>query len=195
MILPPVNSSINFLMVSSCLTTFLFLTLTLPPPDSCSMVTWAPPFSFNELKEIGMCLPCHFLGNYASLQRDCLCVGHHSWSSYVIRHSGTNPIELHYSNSCHQFSAYSPSTNALTSNQFWVGPQASQPFIYPFVYQLTCATLGLTRACNQTNRWVAQTSEGPTLGSWVTHPLSVLPSLPMSHPWNKHQTPCKPCNK
>ena len=38
-LMPLVNSSINFMMVSSCLTTFLFLALTLPPPDSCSMVT------------------------------------------------------------------------------------------------------------------------------------------------------------
>ena len=29
----------------------------------------------------------------------------------------------------------------------------------------------------------------------VTHPLSVLPSVSMSHPWNEHQTPCKPCTK
>ena len=35
-LMPPVNSS---LMVSSCLTAFLYLALTLPPPDSCSMVT------------------------------------------------------------------------------------------------------------------------------------------------------------
>ena len=31
--------------------------------------------------------------------------------------------------------------HALTSNRFWVGPQAPQPFIYPFVYQPTCTTL------------------------------------------------------
>ena len=41
--------------------------------------------------------------------------------------------------------------DALTSNQSWVGPQAPQPFIYPFVYQPTCTTLGVTRACNQMN--------------------------------------------
>ena len=65
--------------------------------------------------------------------------------------------------------------------------------IYLFVYQPTCTTLGLTRACNETNR--VGRVEGPTLGSWVTHPLSVLPSVPTSYPWNKHQTPCKPCTK
>ena len=43
--------------------------------------------------------------------------------------------------------------------------------------------------------WIAQASEVPTLGSWVTHPLSVLPSVPMSHPWNKHQTLYKLCTK
>jgi len=40
----------------------------------------------------------------------------------------------------------------LTSNQFGVGPQAPQPFIYPFVYLPTCTTLGLPHARNQTNR-------------------------------------------
>ena len=34
-------------------------------------------------------------------------------------------------------------------------------------------------------RWVAEASEAPTLGSWVTHPLSVLHSVPLSHAWNK----------
>ena len=33
--------------------------------------------------------------------------------------------------------------------------------------------------------WIAEASDAPTLGSWVTHPLSVLPSAPTSHPWNK----------
>ena len=51
-------------------------------------------------------------------------------------------MELLYSNSWQQFSAY-------TSNRFWVGPQAPQPFI---VYKPTCTTLGLTRARNQVNR-------------------------------------------
>ena len=41
---------------------------------------------------------------------------------------------------------------SLTNNQFWVGPQAPQPFICPFVYQHTCTTLGFTHAHNQTNR-------------------------------------------
>ena len=41
----------------------------------------------------------------------------------------TPSMELHYSNSCQQFSAYIYSTHALTSNWFWVGPQAPQPFI------------------------------------------------------------------
>ena len=44
----------------------------------------------------------------------------------------------------------------------------------------------------QPNRWIAQASEVPTLGSLVTHSLSVLPSVPRS---NKRQTPCKPCTK
>ena len=43
--------------------------------------------------------------------------------------------------------------------------------------------------------WIAEASEASTLGSWVTHPLSVLPSVSMSHPWNKYQKPCKPCTK
>ena len=33
--------------------------------------------------------------------------------------------------------------------------------------------------------WIREAFEVPTLGSWVTHPLSVLPSVPLSHPWNK----------
>ena len=43
--------------------------------------------------------------------------------------------------------------------------------------------------------WIAKASEDPSLGSWVTHPLSVLPGVPTSHLWNKHQKPCKPCTK
>ena len=73
----------------------------------------------------------------------------------------------------------------------------SSPFIYPFVYQPTCTTVSVTHARNQANRMsgVDNASEGPTLASWETHPLSVLPSVPTSHPWNEHQTPCKPCTK
>ena len=58
-----------------------------------------------------------------------------------------------------------------------------------------------TQSCTQPNEqgvwvgWMVQASEGPTLGSWVTHALSVLPSVPTSYPWNKYQTPCKPCTK
>ena len=43
--------------------------------------------------------------------------------------------------------------DALTSNQSWVGPQAPHAaFIYPFVYQPTCATLEVTHARNQMNK-------------------------------------------
>ena len=70
---------------------------------------------------------------------------------------------------------------------------AHRLLIYLFVYQPTRTTLGLNRARNETNR--VGGVEGPTLGSWVTHSLSVSPSVPTSHPWNKHQTPCKPCTK
>jgi len=80
----------------------------------------------------------------------------------------TPSIELHYSNSCQQFSAYIYSIHALTSNRFWVGPQAPQPFIYPFVYQPTCTTLGLICACNQMNR-VSGVDSRSLPGSWVTH--------------------------
>ena len=61
-------------------------------------------------------------------------------------------FELHYSNSCQQFLAYIYSTNVLASNRFWVGLRCLQLFIYPFVYQSTCTTLGLTRAHNHANR-------------------------------------------
>ena len=40
------NSSINFLIACSCLTTLLFLAFTLPAPDKCSMVTSAVACSF-----------------------------------------------------------------------------------------------------------------------------------------------------
>ena len=45
--------------------------------------------------------------------------------------------------------------------------------------------------------WIAEASETSTLGYWVTHPLSVLPSVPTSWdiPETKHQTPHKPCTK
>ena len=81
---------------------------------------------------------------------------------------------LHYSNSCQQFTAYIYSTLALTSNRFWIGPQAPQPFVYLCVYQPTYTALGLTCAGNKWwVGWIAQPSEeGTTLGSWVTHPLS-----------------------
>ena len=62
----------------------------------------------------------------------------------------TPSMELHYSNSCRQFSVCIYSTHVLL--RFWVDPQAPQSFIYPFVYQPTCTALGLTRARNQTNR-------------------------------------------
>ena len=62
----------------------------------------------------------------------------------------TPSMELHYSNSCRQFSVCIYSTHVLL--RFWVDPQAPQSFIYPFVYQPTCTTLGLARACKQTNR-------------------------------------------
>ena len=61
-------------------------------------------------------------------------------------------FEQHYSNSCQQFLAYIYSTHVLASNRFWVGLQCLQLFIYPFVYQSTCTTLGLTCARNHTNR-------------------------------------------
>ena len=67
---------------------------------------------------------------------------------------------------------------------------APRPFIYPFVYQPTSTTLGLSRGHNPTNR----VSGVDTTSLWGPYPrvLSdtpiVLPSVPMFHPWNKHQT-------
>ena len=51
---------------------------------------------------------------------------------------------------------------------------APQPFICPSVYPPTCTTLRRPHPCMQTMPngwfgWIAQASEGPTLGSWVTH--------------------------
>ena len=70
-------------------------------------------------------------------------------------------MELHYSNSCQQFSACIYSTHALTSNQFSVCPQASQPFIYPFVYQSSYMHNTRAHSCMQPNEqseWVDSTS-------------------------------------
>ena len=95
--------------------------------------------------------------------------------------------ELHYNNnnSCQQFSAKIYSAQALTSNWFWVGPQAPQHFIHPFVYQPACTTLGLTNAHNQTNRvsgvddtslwgaYLGVLSDTPTecVTQYVQHPI------------------------
>ena len=38
--------------------------------------------------------------------------------------------------------------------------------------------------------WIAEASEAPTLGSWVAHPLSVLPVCHCLISETKHQTPC-----
>ena len=92
-------------------------------------------------------------------------------------------FEQHYSNSCQQFLAYVYSTHVLASNRFWVGLQCLQLFVYPFVYQSICTTLGLTCARNHANRVNTTTLSGPAMGSWVTHPLSVSPSVPMFHPF------------
>jgi len=53
--------------------------------------------------------------------------------------------------SAHLFpsSAYVFTTHAFTNNLFWVGLQAPQPFIYPFVYQSTCTTVGLAYPSEQ----------------------------------------------
>ena len=76
-------------------------------------------------------------------------------------------MELHYSNSYQQFSAYIYSTHVLTSNPFWVGPQAPQPL---FVYQPTCTTLRLTHAHNQMNRVSGVDSTSLRGGpEWHTH--------------------------
>ena len=93
-LMPPVNASINFLMVSSCLTTFLFLALTLPPPDSCSMVTSGRPACSFWISQ--RYLPCNFLGDYASLQNDC------AWAIVVEvvlhpqREMSSNHVDLKY---------------------------------------------------------------------------------------------------
>ena len=84
---------------------------------------------------------------------------------------------------CQQFQLIHLFNTAVASNQCWL---AHRLLIYLFVYQPTHTTLGLTRARNETSR--VGGVEGPTLGSWVTHPLSVLPSVPTSHPCMK-QTP------
>jgi len=62
----------------------------------------------------------------------------------------TPSMELHYSNSCQQFSAYVYSIHALTSNRFWVGPLASQPFIYPICVP-TYIHNTRTHSCTQPN--------------------------------------------
>ena len=64
----------------------------------------------------------------------------------------------------------------------------------PFMYQPTCTTLGLTRACNQTNK----VSGVDSTSLWGAYPgvLSGTPTDCVTQCANvPHQTPCKPCTK
>ena len=104
-------------------------------------------------------------------------------------------MEVHYSNSCQQFSANIYSTHAL---HFWLAHRL-MAFIYLFVYKPTCTTLGLTLAHNQMNRvsGVDSTSlQGAYLGVLSDTPTECVtqcanvPSLKQTP-----KTPCKPCTK
>ena len=89
---------------------------------------------------------------------------------------------------------------------------ASQTLICPFLYPPTCTTLGLTRAHNHI-KWVDSTStqgaqprvlsdtptECVTQCELCLRPTCSQPNTSRINtyqpPWNKHQTPYKPCTK
>ena len=94
-------------------------------------------------------------------------------------------IELHYS-SCQQFQLTFIQPLHLLVINFSLAHRLFSP---SFLYQPTCTTLGLTCARNKIYRVSGVDSSSlwwPTLGSWVTHPPSVLPSVPTFHLWSKH---------
>ena len=86
----------------------------------------------------------------------------------------------------------------------WIDAQCSLALIYPFLYPPTyMPTLGLTCAHHHAKwvSWVASVS--PSGVESVSINCAYVPPLPnptpadITHtsPWNKHQTPCKPCTK
>ena len=78
-------------------------------------------------------------------------------------------MELQYSNSCQQFSAYIYSTHALTSNPFWVGWQAPQLICIPTYMHIT-----LAHSCTKPNRVS------------VVDGTSLWRSLPSGPEWHTH---------
>jgi len=85
-----------------------------------------------------------------------------------------------YSNICQQFSAYIYSTHALTINQFWVGPQAPQPFIYVPTYVPTYVHNTSAHSCMQPSNRV---SGRDSTSLWEAYPgvlsdtATMLPNL------------------
>ena len=77
---------------------------------------------------------------------------------------------------------------------FWLAHRLLAPSFTPLCINLHAQHVHITKWTGWVG-WITQASEGPTLGSWVTHPLSMLPNVSKSHHWNEHQTPCKPCTK
>ena len=87
---------------------------------------------------------------------------------------------------CQQFQLTFIQSMFLLVIDFKLAHSLPQPFIYPFVYQPTCTTLGLTRVCNQRNRMSGSMDSTSLWGAYCgvlrTHPLSVLPSVPTPIP-------------
>ena len=73
---------------------------------------------------------------------------------------------------------------------YWVWWRWKVSFIYAHVCPRSTHTLVWVG-------WIAEASEVSTLGYWVAHPLSVLPSDVCQRPIpeTKHQTTHKPCTK
>ena len=87
----------------------------------------------------------------------------------------TPSTELHYSNSWQQFPVIQP-MHVLVID-FGLAHSAPQLSFKHFCTNLHAQhQASLVHATTQTGpvEWLAQASEGPTLESWVTHPLSVL---------------------
>ena len=102
--------------------------------------------------------------------------------------------ETYYSNSCQQFSAFNLYMLLLVID-FGLAHRLLSLCLSIFVQTYTCTTLMYATKWTGWMWWTTQAPEGPTLGSSMTHPLSVLASVPMFHLWNEHQKPCKPSTK
>ena len=77
---------------------------------------------------------------------------------------------------------------------FWLAHRLLAPSFTHLCTNLHAQHVHITKRTGWVG-WITQATEGPTLGSWVTHPLSMLLNVSKSHHWNEHQTLCEPCTK